>query len=184
MVRKIFEFLGVSVVSFCFFTFVFHTYANAQISANGFDDISGNIPTVIPSPTIFIYSGPTLTPTLIPTEIPTPTIAEPTKIISVIKPDIVTVPELETLFQKYGNEYGVDTSLLKQIAKCESGFNPQSDTGRYAGMFQFLSSTWINWRNRMGLDPNSDLRKNAEESIRTAAFMISQGQKRAWAACL
>jgi hypothetical protein len=35
----------------------------------------------------------------------------------------------------------------------------------------------------MGLDANSDLRFNAEEAIKTAAFHISQGGQGAWPNC-
>ncbi|MEK7571233.1 MAG: transglycosylase family protein [Patescibacteria group bacterium] len=127
----------------------------------------------IPSPT----SIPTSVPIAIPTAIPQPT-ATPEPL-----PDVAAPVELEPFFAKYAGEYSVDANLLKRIARCETGFNSQSDTGTYAGMYQFLASTWSSIRGRMGMDQSPDLRKNAEESIRTAAFMIANGQKSAWPNC-
>lgn len=99
-------------------------------------------------------------------------------------PEPVSAPiDLDSMFKKYAEEYGVDSNLLKRIAKCESGFNPKSDSGYYGGMFQYATSTWTSTRSAMGLDPNPELRFNAEESIRTSAFKISRGGASAWPVC-
>jgi len=50
-------------------------------------------------------------------------------------------------------------------------------------MFQFSASTWASVRGLMGLDPNPDLRENAEEAIHTTAFMLSRGEESAWPNC-
>lgn len=127
----------------------------------------------VPAPT----AVPTAVPTVAPTVVPLPT-ATP------LPKQSVTAPaDLDPLFAKYAGEFGIDAEDLKGIAKCEAGFNSQADTGLYAGMFQFDSSTWASTRNAMGLDPNPELRKNAEESIRTAAFKIKNGGRRAWPNC-
>lgn len=91
--------------------------------------------------------------------------------------------ELEGLFDKYCAEYKLDKELLKRIAYCESTFNSQAVNGPYAGMYQFLASTWISNRKAMGLDPNPDLRFNAEESIKTTAYKISRDGTGAWPVC-
>jgi hypothetical protein len=122
------------------------------------------IPTDLPTPTF------TITPTSTPT--PTPYV-----------PRIVTSAELEALFATYGAQYNIDPNWLKKIARCESNFNPNADSGLYVGMFQFSAQTWSSTRSSMGLDPNPDLRRNAEESIRTAAFMLSRGRQNAWPVC-
>lgn len=101
---------------------------------------------------------------------PTPTIPAPT--------------EIDSFFDKYSAEYNIDKELLKKIARCESGFNPVAENGEYKGMFQFASSSWSSARSQLGMDPNPDLRTNAEEAIRTASFMISKGQQNAWRNCL
>ncbi|HLL61034.1 MAG TPA: transglycosylase family protein [Candidatus Nitrosocosmicus sp.] len=129
---------------------------------------------------------PTIAPTLTPTPIPTK-IVVPTTAPSVISTPIVqqlSAGEYESYFNQYSSQYGVDSNLLKKIAKCESGINPGAVNGIYGGMFQFAPQTWIGTRNQMGLDPNPDLRFGAREAIETAAFKISKGGASAWAACL
>ncbi len=122
---------------------------------------------IIPTPT-FIPS-PTATPT--PTLTPTPTI-------------IINAPaDLEDLFTKYANAYGVDKQYLERIANCESHFGTGANNGPYGGMFQFAKEIWISTRGLMGIDPNPDLRFSAEESIRTAAFLISQNHSSLWPNC-
>lgn len=132
-------------------------------------------PTIEPTATIV----PTQTPTPEPTATPTP---EPTATPTPM-PTITVSVDLEPLFSKYGDQFAVDKELMKRIARCESGFNPNSDTGLYAGMFQYAAQTWISARTQMGLDTNPDLRKNPEESIRTTAFMLANGRSSAWPNC-
>lgn len=126
---------------------------------------------------------------------PTIKTADPSPSPVVVKPVITPVPtvqpaalaphELDALFQKYGSEYGVSWEKLKAIAKCESGFNAAvvSKNGLYGGLFQYVASTWVGTRKQMGLDPNPDLRFNAEEAIRTTAYKISVGGTGPWPHC-
>jgi soluble lytic murein transglycosylase-like protein len=125
--------------------------------------------TAIPTP----LPTSTPTPTPIPTAMPTPTP------LPVIAPG-----ELDSLFTKYAQAYQVDAELIKRIAQCESKFNTQAENGPYAGLFQFLDQTWTGVRTRMGENPDVELRKNTEEAIKTAAYHIARGGKRAWANCL
>lgn len=125
-----------------------------------------------PQPTISLA-----TPTPQPTAMPTPTATPIPQAI------ITNSTDLETLFSTYSSQYNVSEDLLKKIASCESGFTSTSDTGVYAGMFQFSSGTWESIRGVMGLDGNPDLRKNPEEAIRTAAYMLSRGEQNAWPNC-
>jgi len=130
--------------------------------------IATSTPTITPSPTATptpIQSGPT------PTPMPTPT------------PIIITSTTLDELFTKYSSEYSVDKELMKRIAYCESQLNPQASTSQYAGLYQFSESLWISTRTLMGQNSDPDLRFNAEESIRTAAFMISQNHLYIWPNC-
>ncbi len=162
-------------------------FIQSPISAANTTRTDSNLtPTPSQSPTIEVQGISTTavqpTPTIaLPTATPTPT--------SVPTPEATTAPvagpaDLEALFDKYSAEYGADKELLKKIAKCESGFNPTSNnSGMYLGMYQFASSTWSANRNRMGLDPNPDLRTNAEEAIRTAAYMIARGGQGHWPNC-
>lgn len=145
---------------------------------------------ISPTPTIFLL------PTIEPSDTPAPKILgrlEPTIVVTptpTIAPTSTPVPtpipvvtDLETLFTKYADEFHVDKEELKKIARCESGFNTQAVAGDYLGMFQFATRSWISVRTAMGLDQNPDLRRNAEESIRTTAYMLARGQQNAWPNC-
>lgn len=132
-------------------------------------------PTASPTPKPTKRATPTPVPT--PTPIPTPAIPTPT-------PDVWSPPELEPLFAQYAGTYNVDKNLLERIANCESHFNPNAQNGRYVGLFQFDASTWQVNRGLMGLDPNLALRTNAEESIKTAAFLASRRGSAPWPSCV
>ena len=110
------------------------------------------------------------TPTAAPTSTPTPT-------------PIIVSTNLDDLFTKYSIEYSVDKELMKRIAYCESRLNPGAATSQYAGLYQFSESLWISTRTLMGKNSDPNLRFNAEEAIRTAAFMISQGHLSIWPNC-
>lgn len=128
---------------------------------------------------------PTNTPTPTPTDTPTPT-ATPTPLPAGRQgvPTVTTSQDLESLFTKYADEYHIDKERLKHIAACESGFNTQANYNNlYLGMFQFSEGAWTTVRSSMGLSTDQELRKNAEESIRSAAFMLSRGQENAWPSC-
>lgn len=101
----------------------------------------------------------------------------------VIKAETILTSEHDPLFDKYAAEYNLDKNIMKHIAKCESGFRPEAVNGPYGGMFQFISSTWVSNRRAMGADQNPDLRFNAEEAIKTAAFKMSRDGFGAWPAC-
>lgn len=115
-----------------------------------------------------------------PTPTPEPTATPTQRSFSEVEPTSI---DLETLFSRYAQEYQVDKEVLKKIAKCESGLNPGAHNFAYAGLYQFSPLSWSNVRNSMGLDSNADLRLNAAESIRTAAYLISKGQLALWPNC-
>ena len=148
--------------------------------------ISTPTPTIAPTHEVLAAQSQiqqiTATPVL-PTETPTPTVLPTATPTVAPQPTAATSTDLETLFGKYSSQYSVSEDELKKIANCESGFNTNSDTGLYAGMYQFSAGTWSSIRGAMGLDGNPDLRKNPEEAIRTAAFMLSRGQQNAWPNC-
>lgn len=192
MQGRIFGYSAVYFLAFCFFSVVFHAFAAANTfpenvlkkqGENEFEQ-SQKVTQIIPSPTNkqvpTATSAPTIPPTQAPTITPTPT-QTPSPTPYFVQP---APGELEGLFQKYADEYHVDRELMKRIAACESSFNTQADTGKYAGMFQFAEQTWVSTRIQMGLDSNPEIRKNAEEAIRTAAYMVSLGRQGAWANCL
>ncbi|MGH7203605.1 MAG: transglycosylase SLT domain-containing protein [Candidatus Levyibacteriota bacterium] len=144
-------------------------YNNPQVLAASTKATDTETTPVTPEPT----TAPIVTPT-IPSPTPTP----------LPQPTIAVATDLESLFSEYSNTYHVSEDLLKHIARCESGFNPTSNnSGMYLGMFQFSAGTWSSNRNRMGLDPNADLRTDPEEAIRTAAYVISVSGTGAWPVC-
>lgn len=96
---------------------------------------------------------------------------------------VVESSDKTPLYQKYGAEYGVDPVIMQKIASCESGERADATNGPYGGMFQFVASTWSSNRKAMGEDPNPDLRFDAEEAVKTAAFKMSRDGFGAWPAC-
>lgn len=163
-----------------FFSFLFLLISTVMtLNNNTAIDYKNPIGKVIETPTNIpsLYKTPTLTqaPTFTPTPIPT----SPTPIITVT----TSSTNLEELFGKYASQYNVSKDLLKKIAGCESGFNPNAVNNDYAGLFQFASFAWREARSRLGADDNLDLRFNPEESIRTAAHEISYKGTSGWSDC-
>lgn len=182
MLRKLIGYCLLSCTSFVFFLTLFHTVVNAQMIEKITPSATDENEHIAPTPTVFVQQSPTpypffgqKYPTAIPTSTPTPTPSP--------KPSI-TGNDLDSFFAHYSSEYHVDGELLKKIAKCESGFRANAQNGDYQGMFQFATQTWISTRGQMGSDTNPELRNNAEEAIRTAAYMIGLGRQNAWANCL
>lgn len=131
-------------------------------------------PTSKPSP----KSSPSLSPSPSPSNIPTST-PNPTA-----TPDVWSPPAMDPFFAQYAGQYNVDKNTLERIANCESHFNPNAVNGGYLGMFQFATSSWQSNRNLMGLDNNPALRTNIEESIKTAAFLLSRSGTSPWPSCI
>lgn len=125
------------------------------------------------------------TPTIFPTPKLRPIVAAETTEASqqVVAVQVTSPVDLDHWFSTYSQAFGIDENLLKHIAKCESGYNAGSISGPYGGMYQYLASTWSSTRNAMSLDPNPDLRFNAEEAIKTTAWKISVGGIQAWPHC-
>jgi hypothetical protein len=189
MQKKLAGYFLLTFLSFCFFTSIFHIVGNADAYfREGEVTPQSSVATTMPTPTLFQQQNivkeqlvlPTPTIFMAPSPLPT-SIALPTTVT--VRPVVFAPDDLQGFFETYSAQYAVDKELLKRIARCESNFHASSDTGTYAGMFQFSAGTWASARAAMGLDGNPDLRKNAEESIKTAAFMISRGQARAWPNC-
>jgi len=117
-------------------------------------------PTPTPKPTI------KLTPT--PTFVPQPTF---------------TSEEINGFIERFAAQYGVSPHVLRHIALCESGFNPQARKLSYAGLYQFTANTWKKYRQLMGEEINPDLRFNAEEAVQTAAYILSINKAFIWPSC-
>lgn len=129
---------------------------------------------LLPSPTPIPTPKPTVKPTATPTVNlnPTPT------------PDVWSPASMEPVFSRFAGQYGVDKNELERLANCESHFNPNAKNGPYLGMFQFEVNTWITSRQAIGRDVNLDLRSNIDESIQTAAYLMSKRGSEPWPNCL
>lgn len=142
-------------------------------------------PTLSPTPTT---STPTPTPTPAPTLSPTPhpsheaTEGEATPSPT---PAPATYPaeQVQEFISRFAGQYGVSEHVLRHIAQCESGMNPLSTNGPYAGIFQFHANTWETNRKAMGEPTDAHLRLDAEEAIQTAAFVFAERGGSAWPNC-
>jgi len=128
------------------------------------------VPTTLPTP------EPTVEPTLVPTGIITP--------VPTVNPQPnFTSEQINGFIERFASQYGVDPNVLRHVAVCESGFNQSSINGPYAGLYQFSKNSWNNNRLLMGENADPDLRFNAEESVQTAAYIISIGKQSMWPNC-
>jgi hypothetical protein len=187
-VKVVFAFLAGFAVSYLgYIGYVLHHENKTEVLAQTVES------TITPTPTPTLAPTPTLTP--VPTPAPLPilpkpaTARKPTPTPTIppgptTTPDVWSPTEYEPLISQYAGQYGVDKNVLERLANCESHFNPNAVSGDYLGMFQFSTSTWQKYRIQMGLDPNPAFRTNAEESIKTAAFVISLRGTSPWPACL
>jgi len=136
-------------------------------------------PTPIPTPTPADKALPTIKPTVIEKKAITPVTQTAALVVHSPKaPEVIL-----SVIKKYSGEYNVSREMMIAIAHCESGFRENAVNGPYAGIYQFIASTWASNRRAMGLDPNPDLRFNAEEATRTAAFKMSRDGFGAWPVC-
>lgn len=87
------------------------------------------------------------------------------------------------IIREAAREFGVNEQMMLDIAYCESGFREEAVSGPYAGIYQFLSSTWESNRKAMGEDPNPNLRVSPRDAARTAAFKMSRDGFGAWPVC-
>jgi len=166
-------------------TVVLPTFSNEAIISNPYNVIplsylALQTSTTEPRPTVNITATPTIT------SIPVRVANVESSMINENSPSIKVFQapvDIQATILQYSNQYGVNSDLMIKIAKCESGFNPGAVNGPYGGIYQFLSSTWSSNRRAMGLDANPDLRFDAEEAIKTAAYKISRDGAGAWPTC-
>lgn len=152
--------------------------SSAAAEVAGISTESAEVASVSATPTTSISASPTASPTATPTKKPTPT-PTPTP-----KPQPkFTSEQVYHFTDRYGILYAVDPNVLRHIAICESGFDPSAHHLWYAGLFQFDSRTWEVYRSKMGWDPDPDIRYNAEEAVKTAAYVLSLGKTQLWPVC-
>ncbi|MBI1864121.1 transglycosylase SLT domain-containing protein [Candidatus Woesebacteria bacterium] len=132
---------------------------------------------ISPSPTITPTETPNPTTTPKPTRTPTPT---PTR-IPVPK---FTSQEINSFIERFAGQYNIDPNILRHIAICESGFNPEAVNGPYIGLYQFVTVTWKKYRQEMGEKVDYNLRFNAKEATQTAAYALSKNRAYIWPNCV
>jgi len=128
-------------------------------------------PTSSPTPTKKPKSKPKLRPTAVPSPTPKPT-------------PKYTSEQIYRLIDKFAGQYGVDANLLRHIAVCESGFDPEATNLSYAGLFQFSPNTWEKYRKVLGAATDPELRLDAQEAVQTAAYVLSVNQTYIWPNCM
>jgi hypothetical protein len=138
-----------------------------------------------PTPDPSSSPSPTATPDTKPTPAPiaTPSPIPKLAVTPAPSPLRAAAGEMDTWFNEFAASESVSVELLRKIAVCESGYNQFSRNGIYGGMFQFSSSTWQSTRRAMNVDPNPDLRFDAREAIRSAAFRLATLGSAAWPNC-
>ena len=134
-------------------------------------------PTPKPSPTLSVA-------TQIETSTVTPTPKSSPTLQPFPSPTLVTLTQMEEWFTYYSNKESVSRDLLKKIAVCESGLNPNAENGIYGGLYQFSTSAWASARRAMNASTDATLRFQAEEAIKTAAFKIATGGAGIWPNCI
>ena len=172
-------------------------WSSKLISSNKTEAKTLASPDTVLSWTFAQSSGSIQSSEKIPTTTVTPTVTPKPRLEAAKKPE--NHPQTETttyvvhtqpapqdvgaLIEKYASEYGVNKDMMVHIAKCESGFRSNAVNGPYAGIYQFIGSTWSSNRRAMGLDPDPTLRYNLEEAVKTAAFKMSRDGFGAWPVC-
>jgi len=106
----------------------------------------------------------------------------PTKVIPTPSP--AASKEINEYIDRFSSQFGIDPNVLRYVAICESGFRSNATNGKYAGLFQFDTTTWSNIRKEIGENPDERLRLSAEEAVQTAAYAISKGKERLWPNCI
>lgn len=107
-------------------------------------------------------------------------IQQPTAEIN-IEPEPPLPPPLTPKEYLYAT-YPEEAPLMDRIISCESGWRPEAKNGSSSasGLAQFISSTWVSSRTRMGLDASLSLRFDPIENIDTAVWLLRKEGPTHW----
>lgn len=98
--------------------------------------------------------------------------------IAQVKQETVILSPVEYV-DKYAEQYGVDSQVLKKVMFCESSNNPKAvgDGGRARNVMQFHKPTFDSYSKKFGevLDYNS-----YHDQIKLASYMFSEGEESHW----
>lgn len=91
--------------------------------------------------------------------------------VNTTPPPAKSIPQL---VEKYALEYGVSSTTMMQVIKCESGFNPKAvgDNGTSYGLAQIHLPAWPHVTVAQATNP--------EFAIKFMAEQMSRGNARAW----
>ena len=79
--------------------------------------------------------------------------------------------------------YGVDAWFMEQLAKCESGFDPNisGDKGKALGLYQWWEHSWKHYNKIYGLSLD---RKNWVDQVKLSTQVVSDyGSEKDWYNC-
>lgn len=90
------------------------------------------------------------------------------------------VPDTPKAYLYY--KAGTSATILERIVTCESGWNPLAEnaSSTASGLGQFLTSTWISTRTKMGLDVNPELKLDWKQNIDTMVYLFNKAGTSPW----
>lgn len=93
-------------------------------------------------------------------------------------PPVAGPAEILSKINAASTRLGIDANRVATIAKCESGFNPNADSGYYKGLFQHDPGYWPARAARYGFSGASIF--NAEAQIGVSTAMMAEGGWSHW----
>ena len=115
------------------------------------------------------------------------TVSEWTETLGVIKKANASEDSLEETIKNYIRTmamfYGVDAWFMEQLAKCESGFDPNisGDKGKALGLYQWWEHSWKHYNKIYGLSLD---RKNWVDQVKLSTQVVSDyGSEKDWYNC-
>lgn len=100
------------------------------------------------------------------------------EVIGTKLPPVAGPAEILSKINAASTRLGIDANRVATIAKCESGFNPNADSGYYKGLFQHDPNYWPARAARYGFSGASIF--NAEAQIGVSTAMMAEGGWSHW----
>jgi soluble lytic murein transglycosylase-like protein len=94
-----------------------------------------------------------------------------------------TAKDVVQIIKKAADEFGVDPSLMVDIAAAESSLDPNKPSSKSSaeGLYQFIDNSWKQMMRELGL-PEDTPKTNPAANARAAALALSKGRLRWWQA--